>query len=436
MFTDERERERITESLRAYFGGEGGRLQAEGDPDEGEAEVLGDPWAEPPPARSTNRRVADSQPMGERGGEDTADWGWLVKWSEAGLGEWRDKLNRAQKAAQARDWEGSLVQVGAVLYAVRPAGGRFGGIYFNWILEGGAVRYAIMDREGPSGETPNVRVHLGAMVLLQHGLETAHKCARLMIEAMGGEIVGEKLSRIDPCLDVLDVHVREFCDAFFSKRAVCRARKGSMHWNGQHFTGFTVGTGAVRLRVYDKKAETGGEGVKWDSLVALRYDGEIPNEVTRVEFQLRRRMLKEVDCGTVEAWLKNRAAVVDYLVSEWFRLTDGPVDRDNNNQSRYGPSELWQRVSEGFAYWAGLAVLPAVRVLPRRYLSREALVRQAVGCVTSAAAVLGWAVETMDDVRWSFNKLSEALAGFEGRVIERGREKRQAWEAACCAVPV
>ena len=231
------------------------------EPDEDDASDLdGDPWVGSIwpggcPASSTNRRGANRQPVEVGGGEDTADWGWLVEWPEEKLSEWREKIGQAQRAAQAGDWQGSLVRIGCLECLVRPSGARVGGLYFAWVIEGCGFRLTIMDRARPWGETPNVRVHVGALPLLQADLESVHLAARSLLEEMGGRIVGEKLSRVDACLDLVDVPVADFVRPFLAGEVVRRGRKFGVYGDGLSLTGFHVGEGPVRLRIYDKVAE-------------------------------------------------------------------------------------------------------------------------------------------------------------------------------------
>lgn len=413
-----------------------GPATAGGDPDDDATELYGEPWAGASwpgsPASSTNRQGANRQWVEAGGGEDTADWGWLVEWDEAKLEQWGEKIGRAQKASQAGDWEGSLVRIGAVQALVRPGGSRVGGLYFAWVIEAAGYRLTIMDRVKPFGETPNVRVHVGALALLQSDLVAVRECAQSMVELMGGKVQGEKLSRVDACLDLVDVPVSDFVVPLALGQVVRRGRNMAMYQAGNAWTGFDVGRGCVRLRIYDKVAECQKDAAKWDAMIQMRYGGEVPEIASRVEFQLRRKALKEFGIETIADWIEKRAGVLDYLTGQWFRLTEGKVDRENSQ--RCGPSSLWQRVSEGFSSWAGQAFPPATRErLKRKLLDVGAYVRQGVGCLTAAAAMRGRSIVTFGDV---MRYAEEVLGVFEGEigkgVVERYQEKRATWDRVFC----
>lgn len=398
------------------------------------SELAGEEWSGVPvvqPASSTNRQVATRQRPDE-GGEDTVDWGWLVSFPEKTLSQFREVLGKAQKAAQAEDVEGAQVRFGDHPFVVRPGGARVQGLYFAWVLEMNGWTLSVMDREQPWGETPNVRVHVGALPLLYFGLEDCHRLAKSVIEKAGGTIEGEKISRMDACLDVMGVPVNEFVEPFVAGRVVRRGKKVDLHWDGRETTGLTIGRGAVVLRVYDKIAECQNNAVKWDAMVQMRFGGEVPAEVTRVEFQLRRKVLKELGIDTIASWIEKRASVLDYLTAHWFRLTAEAVDVDHTE--RAAPSGLWQRVSEGFSSWAGVALLPAVRDrMKRKVLEIGGLMRQAFGCVTSAAAVRGVAITAWSDMcRFLLDQVEAFEAEHARPLVERYQVKRTMLEARYC----
>lgn len=379
------------------------------------------------PAESANRPGANRQ-----GGEDTIDFGWLVHWDQGRLAELGKRLDACQKSAQGIELAGSFVDLpGGIRGQVRPAGRRVGDVYYKYVIVANGMEVSLMDRPEPFGETPNVLIHIGATPLMLLGPEESYKRIRGMIEACGATIQREKVSRVDACLDLPGVGVEEFVRSVWDLRYVRRAKRADFHRDGLTLTGVTVGRASpILLRIYDKVAECKGS-LKWDYMLACRYEGEEPTEATRIEYQIRRRVLKELGIETLADWLNKRANILEYLTSEWFRLTDVPVDRANSQ--RFGPSELWQTVAQGFLAWAGSVWDKAKRVR-RRALDVSQLKAQALGCFSSVAGVLGESLRTFDDYRTFVEGcLSDVQQyGDTNRLLKKARAKRQAFEASMC----
>lgn len=342
------------------------------------------------PARSTIRPGANRQ-----GGEDTVDFGLLVTWNPASFEKLATRLEIAQKAAQNNDLEGSLVHLTDDIQALVWPSGKRAGLYYKYVIETQGMRFDFMANEKPNKETPNVNIHIGAIPLLVLGLKEAHQRAVKLIQDMGGYIIGEKLSRVDPCVDMVGVDVSSFVQAFLDRRCVRRPRKATYHEDNYRWTGVSLGNGSpLSLRIYDKVLECKGSP-KWEYMMIHRFEGEDVEVCTRVEFQLRRKPLKEFGIENVNDWLQKRASIVKYLVTEWFRITDQPVDRANSQ--RFGPSQLWQDVIAGFETWTGNTDEIAKREAKPRFDADE-LKAQAIGCFISAAAVCGTSIKSVRDL--------------------------------------
>jgi len=338
------------------------------------------------------------------GGEDTVEVGLLVDWSAMEPGQerpWADwgqmvaaldaMKEQHQQHGEAGEWCEFLLG-GFVVARVAAQGRRGGGgPGYRWCLDAAGVRLDIANRSVASGETPNVWMRAGSNVLMRcGGLAVLWATVRAMVEAMGGRIVSNKLSRVDVCTDLVGEDIQPVVEAFVRREFVSRATKGAPYFDGvlsdgrSRWTGFMLGRG-LAVRVYDKVREVVDrqDEEKWATLIEERWDGEVPDKAVRVEFQLRREHLKEFRVDAVEDWFRERASVVAYLSQRWFRLMDGPVD--HTNTTRQEVSGFWSRVQGAFAsLWGGAAV--AVRRVVRLPVERRTLIRQAGGCLLSALA--------------------------------------------------
>ena len=161
--------------------------------------------------------------------------------------------------------------------------------------------------------------------------------------------------------------------------------------------------------------------IKW-GVFADKYVG-IPDVLTRVEFQLRRNALKEFAVGTddridgVDSYLKVRDNLWRYLTTEWFRLTDEPVDRKNNHQSRAKTWPVWESVQKA----VGLVVDAVRRVKKKISVDCEHILKMSIGCMAKAAILeAGYSIQSPGDVvRHFVKRIQDYGARYVGEVMER-----------------
>lgn len=258
------------------------------------------------------------------------------------------------------------LQVGPYLVRVWPTGSRNGrsGPFFKFVIEYAGIVIMIQDRAAPKGECPNVLVHIGGLVCLELGDLGALELAYDIIRHLGGEIDQAALSRIDPCVDMPGVGMDEFMAATREERFVTRGkylRKIELFGNTLEF-----GRPPLVLQVYDKRAEVIAKQNPRQRALMLdrRWGGSVmPAQATRVEFRIWREKLREFGIDTPEDFYRKRRVLVDYLCQDWFRFTDGPVDRQNTTRAVTLP--LWAQVHDALVAWAGEANGEKLEPLPR-----------------------------------------------------------------------
>ena len=109
----------------------------------------------------------------------------------------------------------------------------------------------------------------------------------------------------------------------------------------------------ISFKIYDKTTELfeGGDCAKMEAITSRFADG--PEEewfgpMTRFEFSLTRDFLKRFEINTFQDYEEKRLALVNYLVYNWFRLTEQAPDRENKHQTRAKTSPIWDRVQKMF----------------------------------------------------------------------------------------
>jgi hypothetical protein len=118
--------------------------------------------------------------------------------------------------------------------------------------------------------------------------------------------------------------------------------------------------------------------------------------ITRVEFQLRRPAIKEFFKGktTIGVFINRLSDLWQYLVKEWLRHSNQPVDRENKHQSRAENSEFWNLVVQ-----AGQMIKKALkRKRDQKHINIPSLRQQVTGIMTSIAAALGHPGECFFDI--------------------------------------
>jgi hypothetical protein len=340
----------------------------------------------PPNTRNVNRRFGTIS-------EDTIHMSLWVDWGK-NKGEFFDELKRVQGQSRNRseqvdspDLAGEVEDIddvtivdamfdsafgddslfddrgymdwGGIQWFVKPngLGGGHGRSYYPYVLVNGGVTLAL--RSECTESISNVWLEFGSIPLaLNAGLEGLWGRVKEDLVSEGVTIERELISRLDIYADYEGFDIQDICGKFASGARVCRGRKSveygvddqfdhALNKVNDKYTGFNIGK-SIRLRVYDKALELKRDGEKFNVFFGLY--GTIPERMVRVEFQLRREILKKLffddrkGVEGVESYLAVRAQLWRYLTCDWFRLTKKPVDRENRNQDKAEVYPQWEMV--------------------------------------------------------------------------------------------
>lgn len=207
-----------------------------------------------------------------------------------------------------------------------------------------------------SGKTPNVYLSFNAEALWHLGLSKCIEIAKRDIESFGGDLLYFQVSRVDLAADF---HIPGDINLpFLDQHKVCRSRHQQHYLGNGHLETYYIGTpGApLRLRIYDKGTEITKGNKQWFQNV---WGVERPECVWRVEFQLRRSVLKELGIETTDCLRSKLGGVWRYLTEEWFSLRLPNNDRQDRREvhnwwlevqtiaSQFGPAIDLQRLTDG-----------------------------------------------------------------------------------------
>ncbi len=301
-------------------------------------------------------------------GIDTLDFGVDVRWGALWEHQKRDFDYLKQAAANT---EG--IPSHDNRYLVRPKGAT----RYRWHLEWPDFHMFLSPPPEPNGHHSNARVSLSARVIWLNGAGTAVGSALAAIESLGGSVLGIKLQRCDLAVDFripgglsLDFlrHHRVPIDLMVHN-----------YEKGDDLQTFYAGVegGPTQLRIYDKGLEMSKRpGKEWFLDI---WQTESPEDIWRVEFELRRERLREWGVNTL-AELKNVAgAGWGYLTQQWFSLRL----HDNANTTRRTVHPWWDAVNRCSARFGSSGSLP--KIAKRRSVDTSNLVSRCASALASFA---------------------------------------------------
>ena len=134
-------------------------------------------------------------------------------------------------------------------------------------------------------------------------------------------ITTEKVSRCDIAVDVK----MSLPDIDLSCDLVGRARKKEIisigkHYSGLHPTGYSIGSGPIMARIYDKTAEVKVKHKEWFYNLWEVSGWHHGDSVTRFEFQLRREVLKEFSVDSFSDLNERLADMWRYCSVDWLSI--------------------------------------------------------------------------------------------------------------------
>lgn len=184
------------------------------------------------------------------------------------------------------------------------------------------------------GKSPNVYVSLNASALWGLGLQGAVDQVILDLTSFQGTVCRIVPSRLDLCCDYLLPGGLSL--DFLQQHAVARSRAQSSHINSGVLETFYSGSpGApIRLRIYDKTKEIKKTGKFWFEDLWGLVD---TSDVWRVEYQMRRSVLKQFGLNSIEDLAAKLGGLWEYLSENWFSLRH----QDNDQQNRRSVLPWW-----------------------------------------------------------------------------------------------
>lgn len=285
--------------------------------------------------------------------------------------------------------------IGQYPFAVSPSGLK----PWRYVMKGDDLHL----RLSGSKHVPSVFVRLLSIGFASMGHETAWDLGRTRAESCGQRIGHSGLSRIDLYADVQGFEPT----AEVMAGMVTPAVKRNLWFSGARLETCQYGKNEIVCRVYDKTEELASSGKEWMRRVWAQTDGyDATQPVWRIEYQLRREFLRELDPPVVT--VEDAFARLDDLWRTSLAWAELRVP-EGENSSRWDVHPAWLELRE---------LAPQGVRVPRVHAdscieSFAAIVPQTVGLLVSGGAALG------------MRDLDSVLSVF-GREAQRYLERRGA----------
>lgn len=336
-------------------------------------------------------------------GLDRLKFGFYVEFEDL---QFFDVLAETKQAAQdLREPVSMSFGLGDNFVYLVHANGRKGG--YNFHLSRADVNIFISTRKDWM-HTPNVWVDIGSSSCWSPGYHEVITHVSRLLRRVKGKIHKNSVSEVHICVDLQqnidDLQLHQF------NRWITRANDFNTYFKREKLAGVTLqqvgassfslsdppivedsgielGQGDFMLRIYDKVLEisrNGSKSILFSSIWGQEKFNSVP--VTRTEFQLRKRVLKEFKIRTLEQLFRNLSNLWHYCTHDWARFCSETFDRENRHQDRAKIHPFWEKLQE--VDWS----FPASgiqRTRVRANKDESQLSKMVLGCAASIAVING-----------------------------------------------
>jgi hypothetical protein len=261
-------------------------------------------------------------------GLDTVDCAYYLRGSNdcrldfAALSLLREEQQASKRPEQA------TISLGGTDFLLSPRGTASG---YPYLMENAEMRIQFGEFNNPG-----FFVNFRSYALWHKGAQVLHREFSQWAETMGlAPGRSEGLSRVD---FAFDFHLPSI--DFDENSFVTQASKDAQHRKDRRVQTFRFGEGDIVLRIYDKSAEIREANAKtWFHAL---WGGVVDN-VWRVEFQVRKDVLKRFGLRTFQDLFDGSGDVLRFLVHEHTTLR---VHQNDSNRSRWPIHPLWAMLQE------------------------------------------------------------------------------------------
>lgn len=260
------------------------------------------------------------------------------------------------------------------IFNIKPHGSKG----YEWIIVNKEYNMVIGNWKKPQS-MPSLVLTIRSETLWRKGPYSAIEFIIDFIKYVGGKIQKIRVSRLDLCIDVL------LPSCLWSESllnyTVTRASYDNTRRNHQQLATIDIGKNHLKARIYDKPLE-----IQQQSNKTWFYDiwglNEVPEnkKIIRVEFQLRREILKELGIDSVKDLFNKAQNVWAYCTIDWLKFQNNP-GKQSHQRKTFG---WWKAIQDGFNDIP--AGMPLIRAKANQ-ADKDMLSYQIIGLLSSFAAL-------------------------------------------------
>lgn len=337
-------------------------------------------------------------------GYDRLKYGLYVAWEKPEiLQTFADAKERAKEINEPIAI--SFSEHGDLVFNVHPTG-RKGGYAYHLSRSDVNIFFSIRK----DTNTPNIWVDIGSQSCWSPGYHIIIDEVKQLVAFLGGHIIKDVVSEVHLCADFVGLDI-EALPIDFVQYWITRANRFHSYRDRSRLTGVSIsqtfgelppgsddsiviketgiefGKGDIMLRIYDKALELKRNATK-ASVFAAVWQQETFDEqpVTRIEYQLRRPVLRELRINTLSDLHQGRSGVWRYLTQDWTRFTIEEPDRRNRHQDRAILHPWWKEVQQA-DFQALLVEVRRVKLEPARNVTT--LMSMVLGALMSVQTIRG-----------------------------------------------
>jgi hypothetical protein len=250
----------------------------------------------------------------------------------------RAELKTLKELAKKYQSDGSFEKATICLitdtFEVLPNGDRF----HNYILHNDLLEIRIAEARSKNEDNFPIAVRFKSAFLWSFSLEGAYNIVCMLLTNIFGDILNEKISRVDLCYHTDQFNFKQLDIDNFSGKF----RSTEIFLTDRKLNGFTFGSSVsgIMARIYNKSLEVKQKNNKlWFYEIWGEADMDI-NNVWNIEFQVVRKKLYEFEINTFNDLISKINSLWDYLIQEWLVLKVPSHTRKENDEIH----DLWLKL--------------------------------------------------------------------------------------------